>query len=201
MSYPDPKNINSENPSEWMKKVFQEHYSYCIDILVNRDKIEESDAQDYLMDAVIILHEKHKAGEFSSDNIPGWLLTVARNMHKASFRKSNIKSTVSLEKVEAYLGHQKQMFTNSYNPLIIREESAQLAGDERAKVDAMLQAWNQLGKVCLAILTRIREGAKLSTIQEELGYENYNSLKSTKSRCIRKLKEAAQLILQSYKNG
>lgn len=184
-----------------MKEVFQQHYAYCIDILVNRDKIDNHDAQDYLMDAVIILYEKQKSGSFSSDNVPGWLLTVARNMHKATFRKSHIKSSVKLENVEAYLGKQKQLYTTQFNPLIKREDLESLADEEQAKVDAFLKAWNQLGKACVAILTRIREGAKLSTIQEELGYENYNSLKSVKSRCLRKLKESAQLILQSTTNG
>lgn len=193
--------LDNLNKTKWIEQVFRKHYTYCIDILVKRDGIQRSEAEDYLMDAVIILAEKHQSGEFKSDNIPGWLLTVSRNMFKAKFRTAAVKHTITLEKVENYLQHKEGMFTYSPNPLIESEEIEELAMRDRKRVEAFQKAWKELGHVCTTILSRIREGAKLSSLQEELGYDNYNSLKSTKSRCMRKLKDLVQNHLQNLRNG
>lgn len=190
--------MNSENidKRKWIEDVFRQHYAYCIDILTKRDGIQQAEAEDYLMDAVIILGEKYQSGKFTSENIPGWLLTVTRNMHRAKFKEARVKHTITLEKVQNYIQEKDGMFTKSSNKLIESEERDQLAQQDKMRVEAFQKAWAQLGKVCVSILTRIREGAKLATIQEELGYDNYNSLKSTKSRCMRQLKELVQQHLQ-----
>lgn len=172
----------------WMQNTFKSHYNYCIDILINKNNIYRADAENYLMDAIIILHEKQKEGSFKSENISGWLLTVCLNMHKRAYHRQRKNPFLTLEKMEYYIGHKKELFSNDFNPMVLIEEKSSLLKKESQRMESYLYALSLISETCKAILNRLREGAKLLTIKKEMNYSSYNSIKSSKSRCLKKLK-------------
>lgn len=186
---------------EWMQQTFKTHYTYTVKTLTQKYSIPKADAENYLMDAIIILHEKQKEGSFESKNITGWLLTVCMNMHKKEFHNQKKTSFIPMDKMEYYIGNKKQLFTDDFNPMVLLEEQYSMKNKEIQKMDSYLYALSLLGGKCKTILNRIREGAKLRTLAHELHYTSYDSLKSTKSRCMKKLKILANQHLKETING
>jgi len=185
----------------WMQQTFKRHYNYCVDSLVQKNNIYRADAENYLMDAIIILHEKKIEGSFKSENIKGWLITVCLNMHKKEYHKQKKNPFLTLEKMESYLGYKKELFSKDFNPMVLIEEKSTLLKDESQKMESYLYAMSLISETCRAILNRLREGAKLITIKNEMNYSSYNSIKSSKSRCLKKLKIIAKKHYDQITHG
>jgi len=63
------------------------------------------------------------------------------------------------------------------------------------------QAYEQLGTPYQKILNGLRQGKKLKDLQDELGYGSYDSLKNTKSRCVKNLRKLANILLEKEKTN
>jgi len=178
----------NENVNDNLNVVFKEHYEYCINWLVSYLKCTKPDAEDCFMDALIKLREQIKSEKFKSTNVRAWLCTVSKNAYLNQKSGKNKVVSLTIEKAEAYLGQQKGIYSLNFNPMLKKEILEQLTLDEKKRIDVYKQAFFQLGDVCKKILNRLKEGAKLKNLTDELGYANYDTLKSTKARCIKNLK-------------
>jgi len=171
-----------------LNNIFKEHYEYCVNWLMMNLKCQKHDAEDCFMDALIKLQIQIKKDTFKELNTRGWLVTVAKNTY-LSQKTSKFKVVpINVEKVEAYLGRQKGVYDDHFNPLLKKEILSQLKTEEKNQIDAYKQAFDQLSAACKKILNRLKEGRKLKDLTEELGYSSYNSLKTTKARCLKNLK-------------
>lgn len=177
-----------ENVNDSLNVVFKEHYEYCVNWLTSYLKCTKPDAEDCFMDALIKLRDQIKSGKFKSTNVRAWLCTVSKNAYINQKSGKNKVVSLNIEKAEAYLGQQKGIYNLNFNPLLKREVSDQLTSDEKKRINVYKQAFEQLGEACKKIFNRLNEGAKLKNLTVELGYANYDTLKSTKARCMKNLK-------------
>lgn len=180
-----------------LNDIFKAHYQYCIERLMMNLKCQKHDAEDCFMDALIKLQEQIKKDTFKEINTRGWLITVAKNTFLSQKTGKFKVVPINVEKVEAYLGRQKGVYDDSFNPLLKKEMLTQLKTEEKNQIDAYKQAFDQLSTACKKILNRLKQGSRLKDLTEELGYSSYNSLKTSKARCIKNLKANSQNILNN----
>lgn len=180
-----------------LNQVFNEHYQYCINWLVAHLKCNKQDAEDSFMDALVKLQIKIKNNSFEEINLRGWLITVAKNTYLSKKTSKYKIIPIDVDKAEAYLGMKKGIYDETFNPLLKQETLNELKDKEKNRIDAYKYAYDQLSTVCKKILNRLKEGEKLKNLTEELGYASYNSLKTTKARCIKNLKQQTLKLLNN----
>jgi len=179
-----------------LNAIFKEHYTYCINWLIKYLRCSKQDAEDCFMDALVKLKVQVMRGKFKSVNTRAWLCTVAKNAYLSQQSGKNKVVSLHIEKAEAYIGQQKGIYNAEFDPLLKREDLNELNIKEKQRIDAYRQAFKQLSESCKKILNRLKEGSKLKDLTKELGYANYDSLKSTKARCIKHLKMNAQKMIK-----
>ncbi len=179
--------------------VFNEHYQYCVNWLMAHLKCQKQDAEDCFMDALVKLQMQVKNNTFKQINLRGWLVTVAKNIYLSTKTSKYKIIPIDVDKAEAYLSEQKGIYDASFNPLLKTEILNELKTDEKNRIAAYQKAYSNLGAACKKILDRLKEGVKLKNLTEELGYASYNSLKTTKARCLKNLKKHT-LNLMNNKN-
>ncbi len=182
-----------------LRKIFDAHYTYCVEWLVKNMNCPEADAQDLFMDAIIKLSLELEKENFAQTNIRGWLITVVRNAYINKFNKKKSYKFIDIDVAEAIIGKEKGLYNDDFNPMIVSEILQEHEQQERQKVVAFLWGFEQLGKPCQRLLNGLVTGRKLKDLQDELGYGSYDSLKNTKSRCMKKLREFAAQWLEKEK--
>ena len=182
-----------------LNSVFNEHYQYCVNWLMAHLKCQKQDAEDCFMDALVKLQMQIETDTFKQINLRGWLVTVAKNMYLSQKKGKHKIIPINVDNAEAFLGEQKGIYDASFNPLLKKEILNQLKTDEKNQIAAYQKAYAQLSTACKKILDRLKQGVKLKNLTEELGYTSYNSLKTTKARCFKNLKQQSIYIMNDNK--
>jgi len=168
---------------EPLSRVFEENYSYCVKQLCIQTQCKTEDAKDLVMDAIIVLREKIMMEAFVNENTRGYLLAIAKNMLKNKMKRDRRQLTFEPHIIEAYLSNQ------------ISPESFNVHTDHRIQIT--LLALKKLGGKCEILIRRnLIDRIPLGGLITELGYRSEGVVKSTKSRCMKKLK----LIIQELMN-
>jgi len=139
----------------------------------------KDDAEDAMMDAIITLRDAIMADRYENKNVSAYLITVAINKFRNK-RKRDQRLT-------------------DYNPSVIEhlltDESSE-NDQQMKKVKAILMSINQITGKCNALLTRnLIDGIILKDLVAELDYSNYDVIKTSKSRCIKKLRSLVSELL------
>ena len=159
-----------------LKAIFDANFSYCVQALIKLFACSESDAKDMVVDAILVLREKIMTKDYSNENVRSFLLKVASNKWKNQ-RKRNARLV-------------------DYDPILLGKYlSMQIDSDESAniknKVQGIIHAIHSLGDPCTSVLQlNLVEGLSLEVVYQQLGYNSKGVLKTTKSRCMKKLLEA-----------
>jgi len=133
------------------------------------------DGADIFQEAVLVLIEKVKTGQFRGDSsLKTFLSAIARNLwlHELRTRfRRNKRENVYMT------GEEKT------------EEVRDLYADNQAS-DQLLKILDQVGNPCKQILTGFYyEEKSMKELLTEFDYENEQVLRNRKSRCMKKLKE------------
>ncbi len=159
-----------------LKVIFNSNYSYCVDSLIRLFGCSQSDAKDLVVDSILVLKDKITAHEYSNENVRSFLLKVASNKLKNQ-RKRNARLV-------------------DYDPILLGKYlSTQTESDEsdgiKKQVQRIIQGIQSLGDPCTSVLQlNLVEGLSLEVVYQQLGYNSKGVLKTTKSRCMKKLLEA-----------
>ncbi len=182
LSLEDIENIKKGDQKP-LGKVFLAHYDYCTTALVKHDHCSLADAKDVVMDAIQVLNDKIVQGKFHNTNLQSYILTIARNKLRNKHKRDRKSLPFDPVKVENYL-RQKE------------DSGSKLSESQQKKVDAVLLGLEKLGGKCKQIIRRnLYDGVPLKELTVELNYKDITVLKSTKSRCIKKLKVFIQELL------
>jgi len=174
--------------NEPLGRLFNKHYSHCIKILSSLERCSRLEAEDSFMDAIQVLREKILRGTFEHDNLRGFLLVTSKNKLLNKQKRDRRTIDLDVEKVEQYL-HSKK------SPHALR--SSDLSNEQERKVDYILQAREMLGDSCKKLLhMNFDLGYKLKELVLELGYSSYDSLKTTKSRCLKTLRKKVSELME-----
>lgn len=165
-----------EGKTEPLSKIFRQHYKFCVDSITFKTDCSSEDAQDFVMDALLVLRDKIMDDSYVNTNVQSYLITVAINKWKNKRRKDIKHLAFNPTVVEQYLRQNNTEVT-------ISEENQNV-------VDSILRSIDMLEGKCGKLLQRhLKEGIPLSLLVDELGYKNKDVIKSTKSRCLKKLRD------------
>ena len=147
----------------------------------------EVDALDIYQDAIIAFQDNIVSGKINSigSSTQTYLFSIGkfmifkffnRNNHEVAITENDIKKL----KEEFDFSNFEQTKDNQYQKLVN-------------------SCFNELTKKCHEVLLLYYyNGLTLEEIQSYLGYDNYNVVKSQKSRCLKSLKE---IIIKRSENG
>lgn len=162
--------------NEPLTKIYAAHYQACIRHIIRLTQCSTQDAEDVTMDALLVLREVIMSDRFRNENVQSFLITVGVNKWKNKVKRD------------------RRLL--EYDPMVMEELLAQKKGEQQdnlayleKKVRIILQAIESIGGKCEKLLQlNLVEGLPLTSIVEELGYASYDVLKTSKSRCMKKLK-------------
>ncbi len=176
---------NIEEPVRQLYDLYFE--SIVIQICKNGGNSE--DAADIFQDAVLLLIEKVKTGQFRGDSsIKTFLSGIARNLWLFELRTRGRRKN---REVLYMNGEDKEM------------EIPDAFFNKQNNTD-LLKLLNEIGDTCKKILTGFYyEDKSMKELLIAFDYENEQVLRNKKSRCMKKLKELIEnntILLQNLKS-
>jgi len=158
-----------------LTKIFNSNYTTCVSHIIRICRCQESDAEDLVMDALIVLKEKILLNEYENTNVQSFLIAVAKNKWRNRLQKYD--RIVFINPKESY-------------HLIDRKKTEPTSENYKEReLEAIKQAISNTSNKCGELLRRnLYDGVPLEILIDELGYANYNVIKSSKSRCLKKLR-------------
>jgi RNA polymerase sigma factor (sigma-70 family) len=179
------KQPNIEEPVRQLYELYFE--SIVMQICANGGNNE--DAADIFQEAILVLIEKVKTGQFRGDSsIKTFLSAIARNLWLFELRTRGRRKNreVLYMKGEGTETETTDVFFN-------KENNASL-----------LTVLNEIGETCKKILTGVYyEDKSMKELLASFDYENEQVLRNKKSRCMKKLKELIEnntILLQNLKS-
>lgn len=172
-------------------RLYDENYDDLMNGVRGKTKSKYSyqDMEDAIHEAFFVIIRRIKQSDFRNDNICGFIVEVAFNKLRDISKKMKPITGIDVDEIERY-------FYYKYGNNQDLPPSFNLDDAERRKIDAKDKAWENLGGACKRLLEKNWvEGRKLKDIWQELGYASYDVAKTTKSRCIKKLKKMVNDLL------
>jgi RNA polymerase sigma factor (sigma-70 family) len=165
--------------------LYKTHYQ-MIHHLIRKNNGGDEDAQEIYQEAILVVYEKLQQPNFElSCSLKTFIYSVSRNMWMYQLRKTE----QALNKFKDF---------EQFIP--IREEP---------EIDQHTPAYeNMLTEVMQFLDTKCREllelfyyhNLSLDVIAEKLGYNNSNTAKSKKSKCMERAREKARELLDKYED-
>jgi len=190
-SLSDQDKIRLKNgDNEPLGRLFQKHYKDCIKILSSMDNCSTLEAEDVFMDALQVLRDKVLRGSFEHDNLRGFLIVTAKNKLLNKQKRDRRIIDIDVNLVEGYL----QKINKINNPF-----DSTLSSEQELKVDYIMRGINELSESCKKLLhMNFDQGYSLKEMVPILKFSSYDSIKSTKSRCLRTLKLKVQELISLH---
>ena len=189
LSNEDMKRLN-QGDNEPLGRLFKSHYKDCVKMLSSTESCSVLEAEDVFMDALQVLRDKVLAGSFQHDNLRGFLLVTAKNKLLNKQKRDRKTIDLDVDLVEGYLQNRKNG-TNTFD--------SSLTTEQERRVDYILKARNELGDSCQKLLhMNFDLGYSLKELVSILNFSNYDSIKSTKSRCLKSLRTKVQQLMDLY---
>lgn len=168
------KQINIEYP---LRQIY-DHYFEGIVAQVCANGGSREDGADIFQEAVLVLIEKVKTGQFRGDSsIKTFLTAIARNLWLFELRTRKRRG-------------QRELLYMSSKDTQVEERNGFFAKETTTNLLAVL---NEVGDTCKKILTGFYyEDRTMKDLLTEFTFENEQVLRNKKSKCMKKLKEILQ---------
>ena len=185
------KRIKNRDP-EIYRMILQESGSYCINQLMRKTNCSVEDAEDVLMDAILIFRDNIVSGKIKElKSIKAYIFSICWNNWRAAHRQKQ-RLSLAKEKFAASFYAPEQ----SAEARIVALEDAQKQMKDKEKQAKLSQkALKMLGDKCQKILKYYyKEEKSMAEIATILGYANAKTMKNVKARCYKKWIEFAHQI-------
>jgi len=160
--------------NEPLKKVFVNCFNNCVKQLVQNTNCNIADAEDIVMDSFIVLKDKVVNKEFVNDNVQAYLVTVAKNKWRNKNKRDKRLVEFDPKKMESF---------------ITEGNLNEVESIQQQKVKHILNSLDKMTGACKTLLTKnLVQGYSLKFLEIELNYSSYDVIKTTKSRCMKKLR-------------
>jgi RNA polymerase sigma factor (sigma-70 family) len=166
-----------------LKTVYQQHWDMVLGFVLNNSGSED-DAKDIYQEALIVVLQKARSGEFVlTSKLKTFIYSVCRRMWLKQL-------------------HLNSRFTDKVNDNESYEEfDADLdAHEKKTRMQHIVQAsMNELGEPCKTIITDFFYGGlTMEEIAEKMGYTNAANAKNQKYKCFKRFKK---LVIDRNKTG
>ncbi len=158
-----------------LDKLYTIHYPSVLH-MVTKNSGSNQEAEDLFQDAVLVLYDKAKSGDFELNcRLNTYIYSVCRRLWLKQLKLKNRLPS------ESYLeGHSLE-----FVDLDIQEHL-----ETEAQFQKMKQALSQLGDPCQNILQDFYiRGMSMQQIGEKYGYTNADNAKNQKYKCLQRLKK------------
>jgi RNA polymerase sigma factor (sigma-70 family) len=162
---------NSENA---LKRLYTAYFPMILQLIINNNG-DEDDAKDIYQEAIIVLYNKVKAGNFElSSKLKTYIYSICRRLWLKR-----------LSQLNRYGGDIRDF--EEYSPV----EDEQDENDEKSiQFNKMESALQQLGEPCKTIMEDFYiHNKSMQDICERFGYTNADNAKTQKYKCLQRLKK------------
>lgn len=171
----------ARNDKKAVETIYRENYNVIQALIINNNGLTD-DAKDIFQEAMIVLYEKARSGNFELNcQIKTYLYSVSRRLWLKRLQQSN-RYTSDL--------------VNSDNVVAIEDDM-----EEHSKRDAEFEMMNKaigsLGEPCKSLLEAFYLQKKnMQEIAGSFGYTNAENAKTQKYKCLMRLKK---IFFSQYK--
>jgi len=133
----------------------------------------KEDAEDLMMDAIISLRDAIMNDKYENKNVSAFLMTIAINKYRNKRKRDRRLTEYDPSVIESIL----------FDPTSSDNERL------KKKINAIRSSIDSMKGKCKVLLSRnLVDGIVLKDLVIELEYSNYDVIKTSKSRCIKKLR-------------
>jgi len=162
------------NSESALKRVYVTYFPMVLQLIINNNG-NEDDAKDIYQEAIIVLYNKVKAGDFElSSKLKTYIYSICRRLWLKR-----------LSQLNRYGGDIRDF--QEYLPV---EEEVELHSDRDIQFNKMESALQLLGEPCKTIMEDFYiYNRSMQEICERFGYTNADNAKTQKYKCLQRLKK------------
>ncbi|MEM6348354.1 MAG: sigma-70 family RNA polymerase sigma factor [Bacteroidota bacterium] len=170
--------------SQALADVMSDSAAYCAKVLVKNTGCLFEEAQDYFIEAVLVMRDKILKDELTElSSLKAYLYRICWNMWQEQNRKKARLQNHSTEIREAFYQESQQ----DKDPLVWEEVQQQSEAAYQQKLAATRSALTKLDDKCRKILTLFYiQRQRMKAIAEQLKFASADVAKTSKSRCYKK---------------
>ena len=171
----------AQNDRESVETIYKQHYNMVQTLIVNNNGSIE-DAKDIFQEALIVLYEKSKSGNFELNcQIKTYIYSVCRRLWLKHFHQ--------LQKLAPEV--------ENMDEVIPVEEELEMFEQKNKDFLLMDKAMQNLGEPCKSLLeSYYLQKRSMMEIATDFGYTNADNAKNQKYKCLMRLKK---MFFEQYK--
>ncbi len=173
-----------EGDGEALRHLYKKYYPVVLR-LITQNSGDEQDAEDIYQEALIVLYEKVKDPNFKlSSSLKTFLYSISRNKWLYKLRQEGVGG-ISFDDVQDYIevADEPQDFDSEVIDYDV------LVGEALKKMD----------DTCRKLLEYFYyHKLSLEVIAQKLGYNNANTAKAKKNKCMNKARAIAKELMDKY---
>lgn len=173
----------ARNDKKAVEAIYKDNYSSVQSLIINNNGTSD-DAKDIFQEAMIILYEKTRSGNFElSCQIKTYIYSVARRLWLKRLQQAN-----------RYLGDM-----GNAEQIVQVEDDIEEHIRRDGEFEMMEKAIFSLGEPCKSLLEAFYlQKRNMQEIATHFGYTNAQNAKTQKYKCLMRLKK---IFFTHYKNG
>ena len=162
------------NSEEVLNKLYRGYFPMVLQFILNNNG-DEDDAKDVYQEAIIVLYNKIKSGNFElSSKLKTYLYSVSRRIW--------LKKLTQMSK--------KTNNIADFEDVLAIEEDVETHEQKDMQFDKMKDALSSLGEPCKTIIEDFYiHNLSMQDICEKFGYTNTDNAKTQKYKCLQRLKK------------
>ena len=162
------------NSDSVLKRLYLAYFPMVLQLVLNNNG-NEDDAKDIYQEAIIVLYNKVKRGDFElSSKLKTYIYSICRRLWLKRLKQLN-----------RYGGDIKDF--EDYLPV---EDDVEKHQDRDLQLNKMQDALNLLGEPCKTIMEDFyMHSRSMQDICERFGYTNADNAKTQKYKCLQRLKK------------
>ncbi|PWS33808.1 RNA polymerase sigma factor [Pedobacter paludis] len=162
------------NSEDTLNKLYKAYFAMVLQFILNNNG-DEDDAKDVYQEAIIILYNKIKAGNFElSSKLKTYIYSVCRRIWLKKLAQ-NSKKAGSI---------------TDYEDVLAVEEDVEHHEERDLQFVKMQHALEHLGEPCKTIIQDFYiHNLSMQDICEKFGYTNTDNAKTQKYKCLQRLKK------------
>ncbi len=158
-----------------LKRLYIAYFPMVLQLVINNNGTQD-DAKDIYQEAIIVLYNKVKTGDFElSSKLKTFIYSVCRRLwlkrlsHMSRYPTGDIRD---------------------YHEHLPAEEEVEQHAERNMQFDQMQAAMQQLGEPCRTIIDDFYiQNKSMQDICERFGYTNADNAKTQKYKCLQRLKK------------
>ena len=162
------------NSEDTLNKLYKAYFGMILQFILNNNG-NEDDAKDVYQEAIIVLYNKIKAGDFElSSKLKTFIYSVCRRIWLKKLSQNSKKA-----------GN-----INDYEDVLAVDEEVEEHEEKDLQFVKMQSALEKLGEPCKTIIQDFyMHNLSMQDICEKFGYTNTDNAKTQKYKCLQRLKK------------